>query len=46
MLTDFTQEVEDPIMGVYFESIIQSLGRKPRAVQFSTDVGDMLIQVA
>lgn len=33
-------------MGAYFELFAKMLKRKTRSVEFTTDVGDMLVQVA
>lgn len=43
---DFEKELDYPIMGAYFESITYMYKRKSKAVQFSTDFGDMMLQVA
>ncbi|MFA7284460.1 MAG: hypothetical protein WC004_01395 [Candidatus Absconditabacterales bacterium] len=43
---DFAGEQEHPVVGTYFELFAKMLKRKPRSVEFATDVGNMLVQVA
>lgn len=43
---DFIWEQDHPVMGAYFELFAKMLKRKTRSVEFTTDVGDMLVQVA
>lgn len=43
---DFILEQVHPMMGLYFEIVAKLFARKPKAIEFTTHVGDMLIQVA